>query len=110
MEIFKTMGSFLAWRRDKNGTQASLGFVPTMGALHPGHMKLVEASKARNTRTVVSIFVNPLQFGAGEDLARYPRPFESDARLCREAGVDALFAPEPKDFYAPDHRTYCQVD
>jgi pantoate--beta-alanine ligase len=80
-----------------------------MGALHAGHLKLVAESRAGNPVTVVSIFVNPLQFGPTEDLSRYPRPFETDAELCRAAGVDALFAPEPADFYAKDHATFVDV-
>ena len=81
-----------------------------MGALHAGHMKLVAVSRAATSETVVSIFVNPLQFGPTEDFARYPRPFDDDSRLCREAGVAAIFAPEAKDFYAPDHSTYVDVE
>lgn len=109
MEIFKTIEAYRLWRKAL-GTDHSVGFVPTMGALHAGHLKLVAASRAVATETVVSIFVNPLQFGPTEDFARYPRPFEEDSRLCKQAGVAAIFAPEPKDFYAPDHRTYCDVE
>ena len=127
MEIFKTIESFGEWRKllpKKRDTAADVafredrlldslrevGFVPTMGALHAGHMKLVEASRAENPVTVVSIFVKPLQFGPSEDFNRYPRPFEADAELCSQAGVDAIFAPEPREFYAPDHATYCEVE
>ncbi len=109
MEIFKTIDTYRRWRKSL-GADDSVGFVPTMGALHAGHMRLVAASLAQHPQTVVSIFVNPLQFGPQEDLARYPRPFEADTRLCREAGVAAIFAPEAKDFYAPDHSTYCDVE
>ncbi|MEO7426847.1 MAG: pantoate--beta-alanine ligase [Fibrobacteria bacterium] len=108
MEILKTIEDFRRWRR-KQGSGTTLGFVPTMGALHAGHLKLVETSRTRNDVTVVSIFVNPLQFGPAEDFSRYPRPFEEDRRLCAEAGVGAIFAPEPGDFYAPDFSTYCEV-
>jgi pantoate--beta-alanine ligase len=108
MEIFKTIDDYRGWRRSlDSGT--TLGFVPTMGALHAGHMKLVESASKQDEKVVVSIFVNPLQFGPAEDFSRYPRPFEADAALCREAGVNAIFAPEPKDFYAPDFSTYCEV-
>jgi pantoate--beta-alanine ligase len=72
-------------------------------------MKLAEASRAAQAETVVSIFVNPLQFSPSEDFSRYPRPFEADAELCRRAGVSALFAPEAADFYPPDFSTYCEV-
>ena len=81
-----------------------------MGALHAGHMKLIEECHASCELTVVSIFVNPLQFGPNEDLTRYPRPFERDRNLCEQAGVDILFAPEASAFYAPDHATYCEVE
>ncbi|MBW8887194.1 MAG: pantoate--beta-alanine ligase [Fibrobacteres bacterium] len=108
MEILANIEDFRRWR-DALPAGRRPGFVPTMGALHAGHMKLVEASRAAQPETVVSIFVNPLQFGPHEDLARYPRPFEADARLCREAGVSALFAPEAAEFYPPDFSAYCEV-
>ena len=80
-----------------------------MGALHAGHMKLIEECRRDCNLTVVSIFVNPLQFGPGEDLTRYPRPFEQDQEQCERAGVDVVFAPEAAEFYAQDHATYCEV-
>ena len=81
-----------------------------MGALHAGHLKLVEEGRRGSDQVVVSIFVNPLQFGPKEDLARYPRPFERDCELCARAGVDVVFAPEVSGFYSPDHATYCDVE
>ena len=108
MQILASIDDFLRWR-DALPAGRRPGFVPTMGALHAGHMKLVEASRASQPETVVSIFVNPLQFGPNEDLARYPRPFEADVRLCREAGVSALFAPTAAEFYPPDFSAYCEV-
>jgi pantoate ligase / CMP/dCMP kinase len=77
----------------------SLGFVPTMGALHHGHLSLIDRARRENDIVVVSIFVNPLQFGPTEDLAQYPRPIEADQRLCEQAGVDLLFTPEVVDLY-----------
>jgi pantoate--beta-alanine ligase len=108
MEILKSISDYRHWRKSLPPNQ-SMGFVPTMGALHAGHLKLVAESRKANPITVVSIFVNPLQFGPSEDFSRYPRPFEDDSRLCREAGVSAIFAPEASDFYAPDFSTYCEV-
>jgi pantoate--beta-alanine ligase len=108
MLILRTLPELRAWRASLPPA-STLGFVPTMGALHAGHMKLVEECRRENTVTVVSIFVNPLQFGPNEDLARYPRPFETDSALCEAAGVDVIFAPEPSDFYAADHATFVDV-
>ncbi|HKU39193.1 MAG TPA: pantoate--beta-alanine ligase, partial [Polyangiales bacterium] len=77
-----------------------VGLVPTMGALHEGHMSLVAAVRAAGaSRVVLSIFVNPLQFGPNEDLARYPRTFDADLERCRAAGVDIVYAPAPEAMY-----------
>lgn len=108
MEIFRTIAEYRNWR-DALPQGRTVGFVPTMGALHAGHMRLAETARAANAGTVVSIFVNPLQFGPSEDFSRYPRPFEADAKLCLEAGVAAIFAPEASDFYPPDFSTFCEV-
>ncbi|HME33555.1 MAG TPA: pantoate--beta-alanine ligase [Terriglobales bacterium] len=88
----------------------TLGFVPTMGALHEGHLSLVRASKSRCDVTAVSIFVNPLQFGPSEDLARYPRTLDRDASLLQELGVDLLFAPGVDQMYSSSAKTYVLVD
>lgn len=80
-----------------------IGFVPTMGCLHEGHLSLVRRARACSEIVVLSIFVNPTQFLPGEDFTRYPRPVERDEALCRREGVDILFAPGPQDMYAPDH-------
>jgi len=84
----------------------SIGLVPTMGALHKGHIHLVETSAKNNDVTIVSIFVNPTQFGANEDFAKYPRRLQMDAKLCAEAGANIVFAPEPKDMYPEPLQTY----
>lgn len=83
-----------------------IGFVPTMGYLHEGHLSLVRIARARSDVVVVSLFVNPTQFGPNEDLANYPRDVERDEALCRRAGTDILFYPEAKDIYLPDHSVY----
>lgn len=83
------------WRRDGDG----IGFVPTMGALHEGHLSLVEAARRDNTRVIVSVFVNPTQFNDKSDLAAYPRDFNRDAAMLDEAGVDAVFHPGVDEMY-----------
>jgi pantoate--beta-alanine ligase len=90
--------------RSWQGERASIGLVPTMGALHAGHLSLVERARVENDRLVVSIFVNPLQFGPSEDLDRYPRPVEADLEILRAAGVDAVYMPGVKDMY-PEQAT-----
>ncbi|WP_018875866.1 pantoate--beta-alanine ligase [Thioalkalivibrio sp. ALE31] len=87
------------WSRKGRGTVA---LVPTMGNLHEGHLTLIRHARARAQRVVVSIFVNPLQFDRAEDLERYPRTLEEDARLATDAGVDALFCPSNEDMYPDD--------
>lgn len=109
IEILRTPTEIREWRR-KIGDGASVGFVPTMGALHAGHMSLVALSRAKAERTIVSIFVNPLQFGPNEDYAKYPRPFEKDYALLKAAGVDAVFVPEAEMLYRPDASTYVAED
>jgi pantoate--beta-alanine ligase len=94
----KEIRSFLKELR-RNESNLSVGFVPTMGYLHKGHMELIKLSKLQNEVTVVSIYVNPLQFGAGEDYERYPRDLERDLAMCEEAGVDVVFAPEDQEMY-----------
>lgn len=86
-----------------------IGFVPTMGALHEGHRSLMKAARAACDEVVVSIFVNPTQFGPAEDFERYPRPLEADLAACREEGVDAAFCPSVKEMYPPGSLTTVTV-
>lgn len=81
----------------------TVGLVPTMGALHNGHKSLIDKAVAKCDRTVVSVFVNPIQFCPGEDLDKYPRTLEADAKLCNDAGVNIIFSPSPKEMYGEGH-------
>lgn len=90
--------------------RGSIGFVPTMGALHAGHMALVERAKAENDAVVVSVFVNPLQFSVGEDLDAYPRSLEADKALLEAAGAALLFTPSPQEMYPQGFATHIHVD
>ena len=82
--------------------EGSIGLVPTMGALHEGHKSLIDKSVSENKNTIVSIFVNPIQFGANEDLDKYPRQLQEDAKLCEQAGVNIIFAPKVDEMYGDD--------
>lgn len=88
----------------------SVGLVPTMGYLHEGHKSLIDKAVEQNDRVVVSVFVNPTQFGPGEDLATYPRDLDRDAALCEEAGASLIFHPEQEDMYFDDFCTWVDMD
>jgi pantoate--beta-alanine ligase len=105
----KIVDSMTAMRRQSATLVRSgevVGLVPTMGALHEGHLSLIRRARKECRRVVVSIYVNPAQFGPREDLARYPRPRRQDLALCRHEGVDLVFAPD--NLYLPDHSTYVE--
>ena len=94
-----------AWKKEG----LSVGFVPTMGYLHEGHQSLMQKAVSENDRVVVSIFVNPMQFGPSEDLESYPRDLEKDASLCEASGVDLIFHPEPKEMYHSDFSSFVEM-
>jgi pantoate--beta-alanine ligase len=96
--------------RDALRAAGEIGLVPTMGALHDGHLSLLRAARAENATVVASLFVNPAQFAAGEDLARYPRDEAADAHAAEEAGVDVLFAPAPQEMYPAGFQTWVEVE
>ena len=95
-----------AWRQEG----LSVGLVPTMGYLHEGHRSLIDRAVAENDRVVVSVFVNPMQFGPGEDLESYPRDMDRDSALCEQAGADLIFHPEPSEMYRDDFSSYVDMN
>jgi pantoate--beta-alanine ligase len=102
MDILRTPATMQDAALSLRAAGRRLGVVPTMGCLHEGHASLIRLARARSDVTIVTLFVNPAQFGPNEDFARYPRPFERDAALCEAEGADILFAPEAGTVYASD--------
>lgn len=109
MEIIKTTADMIRWSAQIQAAGQSIALVPTMGFFHEGHLALMTRAGSLADKVVVSLFVNPTQFGPGEDLGSYPRAFELDADKAREAGVAALFCPEPVDMYPPGFQTTVAV-
>lgn len=112
MEVFKTLTEFRAWKERledhylKTGTRLRVGFVPTMGALHDGHLSLIRQSRSENDLTILSIYVNPTQFNHVDDLNKYPRTTGQDLEIAHRCGVDAVLIPENADELYPDRYRY----
>ena len=105
--IVESLDAMRAATRAAHKAGHSVGFVPTMGALHAGHKSLMQRARAENDVVVVSIYVNPTQFAPGEDFDKYPRTLDADRKLCADAGVDCIYAP--KNLYEKDPRTFIEV-
>ncbi|MDD3119478.1 MAG: pantoate--beta-alanine ligase [Victivallales bacterium] len=106
MDVFKTIKAMQQYSMEQKRNGKTVAVVPTMGFLHDGHMSLIDLARKNADVVVVTVFVNPTQFGPNEDFAQYPRDFEHDRRLCEEHGVQAIFAPEPKEMYPADCSTW----
>lgn len=109
MKIVKTINEVREIIKDWKKQGCTIGFVPTMGYLHEGHQSLIRTA-GENDKVVVSIFVNPIQFGPNEDFASYPRDIDRDTEKCREAGADLIFAPEASEMYEPDFCTFVDMN
>ena len=109
LTLHRTVAEFRQAAQAVRSAGKRLGLVPTMGALHEGHMSLVTEARSRAAEVALTIFVNPKQFGPNEDFARYPRTLERDLALCRDAGVSHVFAPDASEMYPKGERTRVQV-
>jgi len=107
--VIRTAAGLTRYVTGQKRAARSIGLVPTMGALHEGHLSLIRRSVKENDRTVVSVFINPTQFGPGEDLKKYPRPFARDREACQAAGVDVVFAPGVDEMYPEGTTTTVDV-
>lgn len=110
MEIIKDISGIKDRLSNEKKAGHNIGLVPTMGYLHEGHLNLIKKAVENNDVVVVSIFVNPTQFGPEEDYEEYPRDLDRDARLAKKTGVDYIFSPEPDEMYFADHYTFVQVE
>jgi pantoate--beta-alanine ligase len=110
MEVAKTIESIRSLVKATRRGGKTIGLIPTMGALHIGHISLIEAAIKECDFVVVSIFVNPTQFVPGEDFEKYPRPLDADLEMCRKAGVDVVFTPTPEQMYPVENLTWVNVE
>ena len=108
MDVLTTPSAMRAWSAGRHAAARRIGFVPTMGALHAGHLSLVDIADRGADDVVVSIFVNPLQFDRSRDFDAYPRPIDHDVERCREAGVDAVYAPTARAMYPAGFETHVE--
>ena len=110
MDITTTIAQTRKYIKEWRSQGLTIGLVPTMGYLHDGHASLIRQARESCQKVVVSIFVNPMQFGANEDLSTYPRDLEADSCLCERLGVDVIFHPEPEEMYAPGFCSFVDMD
>ena len=110
MQILHTVPEIVAFRKAAQAAGKTIGLVPTMGALHEGHITLMRAARSACDVVITSVFVNPVQFGPHEDFDKYPRTFAADCEKLEAAGVDAVFHPEPADMYPEGYCTYVNVE
>lgn len=110
MKVMTTKEEVRSQIREWRSKGLTIGLCPTMGSLHDGHLSLMRASKSENDKTVVSVFINPIQFGPSEDLDTYPKNFERDCELMAEVGVDLVFHPDPAEMYGEDFCTFVDMD
>lgn len=110
MDITTTIAQTRKYIKEWRSQGLTIGLVPTMGYLHDGHASLIRQARESCQKVVVSIFVNPMQFGANEDLSTYPRDLEADSHLCERLGVDVIFHPEPEEMYTPGFCSFVDMD
>lgn len=110
MVIFETTSAMQEWCQEQKKLGLTIGLVPTMGYLHQGHLSLVQEARRRCDRVIVSIFVNPIQFGAGEDLDKYPRDVSGDCKLLEGEQTDAVFAPSVREMYPEGYATFVETE
>jgi len=108
VDVLTTPAEMRTWSRERRAAGETVGVVPTMGALHAGHLALVDALRPDADRMVVTIFVNPLQFNQSADFDSYPRPIDDDLAICADAGVDAVYAPTAAAMYGPKFQTHVE--